>query len=630
MGKVTDDPAQKKGALAKAALKPKTVVHAITVRFAGDSGDGMQLTGDQFTDTTALMGNDFATFPDYPAEIRAPAGTLPGISSFQIQFADSILFTPGDFSDVLIAMNPAALRVNFKQVKPGGLIVVNETTFTELNLKKANWSANPLNDETLKGYQLLRVPLTELTAKALRDLPLQSIEVERCKNFFALGLVFWLYDRSLDHTLHWIETKFAKRPEIAQANATALKAGYKYADMVELLPVQYQVQKAALPPGTYRKITGNEATTIGLITAARLAGKTLFYGSYPITPASTILHELAHRKHYRVKTFQAEDEIAAIGAAIGAAFGGQIGVTGTSGPGLCLMSEALNLAVMAELPLIVIDAQRAGPSTGMPTKTEQGDLLQALFGRNGESPVAVVAPSSPADCFTMAVEAVRIAVRFMTPVVYLSEGYLANAAEPWRLPKLEELPKIEIRHPATPEGKSPFLPYKRNPETLARPWALPGTPGLEHRIGGLAKADITGDVSYDPLNNQKMVELRAEKIRRIAKEIPELEVFGKPSDHLLVLGWGGTFGPLRQAVTALTSAGTSVSHAHLNYLNPFPRNLGEVLKRFNKVLIPELNMGHLLLLIRGQFAGVEAVGFNKVQGQPFTVEEVSKKIRELS
>lgn len=617
----------------KVADAPKTAkrqerLHAITVRFAGDSGDGMQLTGDRFTDTAAAMGNDFATFPDYPAEIRAPAGTLPGVSSFQIQFADTGIFTPGDRADVLIAMNPAALKVDLPKVKKGGMVVVNENAFSEGNLRKAAWKSNPLADGTLKDYHLLRVPLSELTAKSLRDLPLPPSQVDRSKNFTALGMVLWLYRRSLDYTIEWIKKKFAHRPEMVQANLAALQAGHKYADMVELLPVQYHIQKAALPPGTYRKVTGNEALAIGFVTAARLAGKTLFYGSYPITPASTILHELARFKNFSVKTFQAEDEIAAIGAAIGASFGGHLGLCGTSGPGLCLKSEALNLAVMAELPLVVIDAQRGGPSTGMPTKTEQGDLLQALFGRNGESPLCVLAPRSPADCFWMALEAIRIAVRHMTPVVYLSEGYLANAAEPWRLPRLEDLPKIEIRHPSG-GGTEPFQPYRRDPKTLARPWAIPGAPGLEHRIGGLSKADITGNVSYDPENNQRMVNLRAEKIRRIADDIPPAEVRGPASGRLLILSWGGPYGAVRQACAVLEAAGTPVSHLHLNYLNPFPRNLGKVLERFQRVLIPELNMGQLLMLIRHHFPGTDAVGLNKVKGVPFEVSEIVGKVKEL-
>ncbi len=607
--------------------KTKIDTPAVTVRFAGDSGDGMQLAGDQFTDTTAVMGNDFATLPDYPAEIRAPAGTLPGVSSFQIQFSNAVIFTPGDLSDVLVAMNPAALKVNLSNLKKGGLIFVNENAFTEQNLKKAAWKANPLLDETLKDYQMIKVPLTELNKNALKDTALKSGEIDRCKNFFALGMMFWLYDRSLDHTIDWIKAKFAKKQEYVDANITALKAGYNFADITETIHTQYQVRQTKLEAGTYRKISGNEATAIGLVTGAELAGKTLFYGSYPITPASSILHELAKHKGFGVKTFQAEDEIAAVGAAVGAAFGGQLGVTGTSGPGICLKAETMNLAVMTELPLVVIDVQRAGPSTGMPTKTEQGDLLQVLFGRNGDSPIAVVAPKTPADCFDMAVEAVRLAIKYMTPVIFLSEGYLAEASEPWKLPEIEKLPKIPVNHPKP--GKDKFLPYLRDPETLARPWAIPGTPGLEHRIGGLAKADLTGNVSYDPENNQKMILLRREKIKRIANDIPDVTVRGPQSGKLLVIGWGGTFGAIYQAITELEAEGVKVSHAHLNYLNPFPKNLADVIKKFERVLIPELNFGHLLMLLRYEFPGIQALGLNKIKGHPFHVVEITAKIKEL-
>lgn len=599
--------------------------NAITVRFAGDSGDGMQLAGDQFTDTAAAMGNDFATLPDFPAEIRAPAGTLPGVSSFQIQFSESIIFTPGDQADVLIAMNPAALKVNIPNIKKGGLIIANESAFTEMALRKATWQTNPLEDSTLKDFQLLKVPLSELTKNALKDQPLKLTEVERCKNFFALGMLFWLYSRSMDHTISWIQKKFAKRPEIVAGNVTAIKSGYNFADITETLPVQYEIKKALLDPGVYRKITGNQALAIGLVTAASLANKTMLYGSYPITPASDILHYLSTYKHFGIKTFQAEDEIAACGTAVGAAFGGEIGVTGTSGPGICLKAEMMNLAVMAELPLIVINVQRGGPSTGMPTKTEQTDLLQVLYGRNGESPICVIAPKTPADCFNMAIEAVRIAVKYMTPVVLLSEGNLANGAEPWKLPVVEDLLPIEIKHPSA--SNTPFMPYLRDPKTLARPWAIPGTPGLEHRIGGLSKADITGNVSYDPDNNQKMIGLRAEKIRRIAQDIPDIQVEGPASGPLLVLGWGGSYGPVYQAVSNLAAEGTTVSHAHLSYLNPFPKNLGDVLGKFKKILLPELNMGQLIVLLRNQFPGHQFVGYHKVQGQPFKSAELMEEIK---
>lgn len=607
-----------------APTKEKKIVTSVTVRFAGDSGDGMQLTGDQFTDTTAVMGNDFSTLPDFPAEIRAPAGTLPGVSSFQIQFADTLIFTPGDLADVLIAMNPAALKVNTAHLKKGGLMILNENAFDKDGLEKAAYATNPLEDGSLRDWQVLKVPLSTLTANALADHPLRASEVDRCKNFFALGLMFWLYDRSLDHTIDWISRKFAKKPEFVNANIAALRAGYNHADITELMPTRFEIRPSPLEPGTYRKITGNEAAALGLVAGAHLAKKTLFYGSYPITPASSILQDLSYNKHFGVKTFQAEDEIAAIGSAIGAAFGGALGITGTSGPGLCLKSEALNLAVIAELPLVVINVQRSGPSTGMPTKTEQTDLLQAMFGRNGESPLCVVAPKSPADCFAMAVEAVRIALTHMTPVIFLSDGYLANSAEPWKLPALESLPKIVVTHPAG--GTGPFQPYRRDPKTLVRAWALPGTPGLEHRIGGLEKADVSGTVSYDPANHEKMVGLRAEKVARIADDIPPLEVVGAPESPLLVLGWGGTYGTLHQAVSELNTEGKKVALAHLAYLNPFPKNLGEVLGKYKKVLVPEQNSGHLLMLLRHRFPGTVFVGHNRVRGVPFYVSEIRQAI----
>lgn len=613
----------------KSTPKERKEISAITVRFAGDSGDGMQLAGDQFTDTTAVMGNDFATLPDYPAEIRAPVGTLPGVSSFQIQFSDSVIFTPGDISDVLVAMNPAALKVNIPHIKKGGLIIVNESVFNEINLRKASWKTNPLLDETLKDYSLIKIPLSELTKNALKEFPIKLTEVERCKNFFALGIMFWLYSRNLEHTIDWIQKKFAKKPEMVSANIAALKAGYNFADIAEVFPSQYYVKQSDLEPGTYRKIMGNEAAAIGFITAARLAKKTLFYGTYPITPATDILHMLARHKNFDVKTFQAEDEIAAVGSAIGASFGGEIGMTGTSGPGMCLKAEAVNLAVMAELPLIVINVQRGGPSTGMPTKTEQADLLQAMYGRNGESPVAIIAPKTPADCFDMAIEAVRLALKYMTPVIYLSEGYIANGSEPWKLPDIEKLKNIEVVHPTGPNAGTEFWPYKRDPKTLARPWAKPGTPGLEHRIGGLAKAENTGNVSYDPDNNQKMMQLRADKIAGIANDIPDLEVSGAAKGKILVLGWGGSFGAIFQAVKQVELEGHKISRAHLQYLNPFPKNTEAVLRQFQTVLIPELNFGHLLNLVRFRFPGVNAVGLHKVQGQPFKVFEVAEKIKEL-
>jgi 2-oxoglutarate ferredoxin oxidoreductase subunit alpha len=608
--------------------KPKTVASSITVRFAGDSGDGMQLTGDQFTDTTAVMGNDFSTFPEFPAEIRAPAGTLPGVSSFQIQFSDAVIFTPGDIADVLVAMNPAALKVNMKHIKKGGLIVVNEDAFQPDDLARAAYAANPLSNDSLKDWQVLKVKLTELTMNALKESPLRASEKERCKNFFALGMMFWLYDRTLDHTVKWINDKFAKKADIAAANIAALKAGYNFADITEAMPTQVAVRPTKLDPGTYRKITGNEAAVLGLVTAAKLSGRTLFYGSYPITPASSILEGLSKMKHYGVKTFQAEDEIAAIGSAIGAAFGGALAVTGTSGPGLCLKSEALNLAVMTELPLVVIDVMRSGPSTGMPTKTEQTDLLQALFGRNGESPVVVLAPKTPSDCFDTALEACRIALEHMVPVVLLSEGYLANSHEPWKLPEIDSLKPIMIPAPPAAVPGKKFTPYSRDPKTFARPWATPGMPGLEHRIGGLSKAENTGNVSYDPDNNEKMILLRAEKVAKVADFIPPLTVRGAQTGKLLVLGWGSTYGSIYQAVSDLTAAGKTVSQAHLTHLNPFPKNLGEVLKGFEKVLVPETNAGQLLMLLRNAFPKTNFAGYNRVRGIPFFVSELKEKILE--
>ncbi len=607
--------------------KQKIEADAITVRFAGDSGDGMQLTGDQFTDTTALMGNDFSTFPDFPAEIRAPVGTLPGVSSFQIQFSNSIIFTPGDESDVLIAMNPAALKVNIKNTKKGGLIIANTSAFTEMNLRKAAWPGNPLEDTTLKDFKVLKVALSELTKNALKEHPLKGTEVDRCKNFFALGMMFWLYDRDLTHTLNWIQKKFASKPEFAAANIAALKAGWNYADITETLPSQYIVTKSKLDPGTYRKVMGNEAMAIGFVTAAHLAERELFYASYPITPASDILHSLSDQKNFKVKTFQAEDEIAAMGAAIGASFGGAVAVTGTSGPGLCLKAEAINLAVMAELPVVIVDVQRAGPSTGMPTKTEQGDLLQSLFGRNGDSPLAILAPKTPADCFDIAIESVRLALKYMTPVIILSEGFLANSSEPWKLPDLAKLPNLKVPHPPAVEGKT-FFPYERDPKTLSRPWATPGTPGLQHRIGGLSKADRSGNVSYDPDNHQKMIEFRAEKIQRIANDIPEVQIFGPKSGKALVLGWGGTYGTIYQVMHELEKSGKKVSHVHLNYVWPFPRNLGQILHQFETVLVPELNMGQLVVLLRSQFPDVKFVSIPKMKGQPFKILELDSKIRE--
>jgi 2-oxoglutarate ferredoxin oxidoreductase subunit alpha len=596
----------------------------VTIRFAGDSGDGMQLTGTQFTRTAAVFGNDISTLPDFPAEIRAPAGSLPGVSGFQISFSSSEIHTPGDAPDVLVAMNPAALKTNVGDLPAGGALIVNEDAFTQQNLTKAGYPSNPLTDGSLKAYTVFEIPISKLNARALEGLEMSAKQIDLTKNFFALGIMFWLYERSMDPTLTWIDTKFSKNPVIAEANKRALKAGYAFGETTELFHTHYRVAPARLAPGRYRNITGNEATALGFVAASRLADRPLFYGSYPITPASDILHQLSGYKHFGVKTFQAEDEIAAIGAAIGASYGGALGMTATSGPGIALKSEALGLAVMVELPLVVTDVQRAGPSTGMPTKTEQADLLQVLFGRNSDSPIPVVAPATPAECFHMSIEAWRIALKYVTPVVYLSDAFLATGAEPWRLPDIADLPDIRVTNPTDPKT---FHPYDRDPETLARPWALPGTPGLEHRIGGLEKADVTGNVSYDPENHHRMQELRAEKVARIANDIPPVEVFGPQTGELLVLGWGSTYGSIRSAVERLQLEGLSVAHAHIRHLNPFPANLGEVLTSFRRVLIPEVNMGQLLLLVRARYL-VDAKGYNKVRGKPFRISEIEQAARE--
>lgn len=600
-------------------------IDRVTIRFAGDSGDGMQLAGLQFTNTSAIFGNDVSTVPDFPAEIRAPAGSIPGVSAFQVSFSSYDIHTPGDVPDVLVAMNPAALRAHLADVPKGATIIVNTDEFTETNLKKAAYKENPLEDGTLAGYRVVTVPITSMNERALKDSGLGTKQIDRSKNFFALGLMFWLYERPLEPTLHWIERKFKKNPQVANANVTTLKAGYHFGETAELFPVHYRVPKAHLAPGRYRNITGNEATALGFLAASKLSGRPLFYGSYPITPASDILQELARFKRFGVKTFQAEDEIAAIGAAIGAAFGGSLGLTGTSGPGLALKSEALGLAVMVELPIVVAAIQRSGPSTGMPTKTEQADLLQAMFGRNGEAPVAVVAPATPGECFNMAIEAFRIALKHMVPTVFLSDGYLGTGSEPWRIPSLDDLPKIEVNYATDP---STFQPYARDPETLARPWAIPGTPGLEHRIGGLEKSDGSGSVSYDAENHNRMVRYRAEKVERIANDIPNLEVMGEPEGELLVLGWGSTYGAILSAVQRAQGRGISVSCAHLRHLNPFPPDLGEVLSRFNRVLIPELNLGQLRMLIRSRYL-VDAEGLNKVTGRPFLIREIEERINKL-
>lgn len=612
-------------------------VDSITIRFAGDSGDGMQLAGTQFTNVSAILGNDIATFPDFPAEIRAPAGTLAGVSGFQVHFASSDIHTPGDRLNALIVMNPAALKTNLKDLEPGGILIVNSDSFGPNDLQKAKYTVNPLEDDTLKGYRVIKVPIDKLNREAVKECNLSPRDADRCKNFFALGLVYWMFERPMEATLKWIKDKFGKKLDVLEANTRSLKAGYNYGETVEVMHVQYRVAKAKIAPGTYRKITGNEALAMGLVSACNLADKTLIYSSYPITPASDILHQLSDMKNFGVKTLQAEDEIAAIGAAIGASFGGSIGVTATSGPGVCLKSEAIGLAVMTELPVVIIDVQRGGPSTGLPTKTEQADLLQAMYGRNGECPVAIVAPRSPADCFQMAFEAVRIATEFMVPVFLLSDGYIANGAEPWAIPEAAKLPRIHIQHPTGPNsdgtGKThengagepgKFLPYKRN-EMLVRPWAIPGTAGLEHRIGGIEKQDVTGNVNYEPANHEHMVMTRAKKVENIALTVPELEVEGDADAELLVLGWGGTYGSIATAVERIRRQGKKVAYVHFRYLNPMPKNTEAVLKRFKKFLVPELNSGQLLLLLRAKYL-IPAEGLNKVQGRPFLVSEIEEGI----
>jgi 2-oxoglutarate/2-oxoacid ferredoxin oxidoreductase subunit alpha len=597
----------------------------VTIRFAGDSGDGMQLTGNQFTRTTAVFGNDVSTLPDYPAEIRAPAGSLPGVSGFQISFASADIYTPGDEPDVLVAMNPAALKTNIGDLPAGGALIVNADAFSANNLKKAGYDSNPLTDGSLKQYNVFDIPISTLNAGALEGLDMTAKQVDLTKNFFALGLMFWLYERSMEPTLRWIEQRFAARPVIGEANRRALKAGYAFGETTEMFHTTYKVPPARLAPGTYRNITGNEATALGFVAAARLAKRDLVYGSYPITPASDILHALASYKNFGVKTFQAEDEIAAIGSAIGAAYGGALALTASSGPGIALKSEALNLAVMVELPLVVVDVQRAGPSTGMPTKTEQGDLLMAMFGRNSDSPVPVVAPATPAECFEYAIEAARLALKYMTPVVYLSDAFLANGAEPWRIPALDEMPDISV---ANHTDRANFQPYARDPHTLARPWAVPGTPGLEHRIGGLEKADVTGNVSYDPDNHHHMQELRVQKIAGIAGDIPALKAHGPQSGDLLILGWGSTYGAIRSATERLQAEGWSVAHAHLRHLNPLPANTEQVLRSYRTVLVPEINLGQLSLLLRARYL-IDVVGLNRVRGKPFRIIDIKQAAEEL-
>jgi len=610
------------------SAKDSIEVEGATIRLAGDSGDGMQVVGGQLTTTSALHGNDFATFPDFPAEIRAPRGTLAGVSGFQVQFASTDIFTPGDTLNALVAMNPAALVTNIGDLEKGGILIVNAESFGPRDLKLARLETNPLEDGTLNEYRVFEVPLDTMNREAVKDIDGLSPKLkDRCKNFFALGLIYWLFGRELDATLRFVQAKFGSKPNIAAANERALRAGWYYGETTEAFDHSYRIQPARLQPGTYRNIMGNQALAWGLITASRLSKTDLFCASYPITPASAILEELSGFKHFGVRTVQAEDEIAAICAAIGAAFGGAMAVTGSSGPGIALKGEAMGLGMILELPMVIINIQRGGPSTGLPTKTEQSDLLQAMFGRNGEAPLPIVAARSPGDCFDVAREAWRIATRYMTPVILLSDGYIANGSEPWLIPDFDDLPAIPVEHPGPATDGAPFMPYQRN-ERLARPWALPGTPGLMHRLGGLEKEDVTGNVSYDPDNHQHMTNVRAAKIARIAGDIPLQEVNGPSQAKLLVLSWGGTYGACTTAVQRCQAAGLSVAHAHLRYLHPFPMNLADVLASYDQILVPELNMGQLRLLVQARFLRA-VVGLNKVKGKPFTVAEIRSKIKEL-
>ncbi|TWU46264.1 2-oxoglutarate oxidoreductase subunit KorA [Rubripirellula tenax] len=604
-------------------------VSGITVRLAGDSGDGMQLLGTQLTNTSALAGNDVATFPDFPAEIRAPRGTRAGVSGFQVQFASEEIFTPGDVLDALVVMNPAAMVTNLGDLRKGGILIANEDGFNDKEFKLAKVESNPLEASVIEEtYRVVKVPMTTLTRDAVASFDLGVKLADRCKNFFAMGLVYWLFGRSLEPTLRFIEDKFGKKPDVAAANVAALRAGWAFGETTEAFGESYQVEAAELKPGTYRNIMGNQAIAMGLVAASKVSNKEMFYGTYPITPASDILHELTKFKNFGVRTFQAEDEIAAICATIGAAFGGSMGVTASSGPGIALKGEAMGLGMMLELPMIIIDVQRGGPSTGLPTKTEQSDLLQVMFGRNGESPLPVLAPRSPGDCFDIAIEAWRIATECMCPVIILSDGYIANGSEPWRVPKMSELPKIEISHPEGTDDETAFKPYARD-ENLARPWAVPGTPGLMHRVGGLEKEDVTGNVSYDPANHQHMTNTRAAKVANIAKRIPAQDVFGETSGDVLVISWGGTYGSCHTAVDRIRKAGHKVSHAHVRYMNPMPANMGELMKSFTKVVVPELNTGQLRMLLRAEHL-VDCIGINKVQGKPFTVTELVEQISAIA
>jgi 2-oxoglutarate ferredoxin oxidoreductase subunit alpha len=611
--------------------RKEEVLQDVVIKFAGDSGDGMQLTGSQFTNSTALLGIDLATFPDFPAEIRAPQGTLPGVSGYQLRFSSDKVFTPGDECDVLVAMNAAALKSNLKGLKKGGKIIANMEGFDSKNLRLANYpeGVNPLEDNSLDSYEVIKIDVTKMTREALKDITLGTKEKDRAKNMFVLGFLYWMYNRDMQYTEKFINDKFGKKPEIAESNVKALRAGYNFGDTTETFTTTYRVEKAKMVPGVYRSIMGNQALSYGLIAASQKSGLQIFLGSYPITPASDILHELARHKAFGIRTFQAEDEIAGIAAAIGASYGGSLGVTTTSGPGMALKAEAMGLAVMLEIPLLICNIQRGGPSTGLPTKTEQSDLMQAYYGRNGESPMPIISASTPSDCFMVAYEAVRIAVQHMTPVILLSDGYIANGAEPWKFPQSADLPPIEVKFKTQlGDGEASFLPYLRD-EKLARPWAIPGTAGLEHRIGGLEKQNITGNVNYEPENHQLMINIRQEKIDKIADHIPLQKIDSGPEKgKLLVLGWGSTYGSIKSAVAELQREGYAVSHAHLRYLRPFPKNLGELLRRFEQVLVPEINNGQLIRIIRDQYF-VDAKGHNKIMGIPITKTELVMKLREM-
>ena len=606
----------------------KTIDDAV-IRFAGDSGDGMQLTGGRFTETTAVVGNDLSTLPDFPAEIRAPAGSLAGVSAFQIHFSSKDIHTPGDSPDVLVAMNPAALKVHQSEIVPGGTIILNTDAFSKKNLNFAGYENNPVEDGTLDDYfTLIPIEMNKLVTAACEGLDMSRKFVGRTKNFFALGVLYYMYDRPLDATEKWLEKKFAGKDVIIEANKRAMNAGYNYADTTELFTTRFKVEKAVLPKGTYRNINGNYATSLGLLAASEKSGLKLFYGGYPITPASDILHTLAAWKHFGVQTFQAEDEIAGITSIIGAAFTGNLSVTATSGPGIALKGEAMGLAVMTELPMVIINVQRGGPSTGLPTKTEQADLNQALYGRNGEAPIPIIAASTPGDCFYAAYEAARIAVKYMTPVILLSDGYLANGSEPWKIPNVKDLEPIDVKFAKNTKKESDFFPYERDEKTLSRPWAIPGTPGLEHRVGGLEKAENTGHVSYDPDNHHRMVELRQEKVNRIQNDISKTEVFGDKNGDVLIISWGGTYGSCRSAVETLHEEGKSVAHAHLRWVSPLPKDLGEIIIKFKNVLVPEINMGQLIKLIRSEYL-VDAKGLNQVTGRPISVTRIIENVNQL-